>query len=207
MSSSAKSALVLRAEVLCDEVLRHEFLDSLDTIVIESDSEVEEVHELTFEDLDKDLGFLDESSSDDDVKFLKRVDKKTSKKRFTKKRKVKEAVVPYIRKEANNNSCCKRKTTQGREEIPDSRQSNHENKNSRQCNWSSQPLTDAMLPLGWRMCFEKTHVDGKVVMVAAYEDPNGEVFRRDKNGFSNDLLELFKSYSVCEFFLQCCCQP
>ena len=57
------------------------------------------------------------------------------------------------------------------------------------------------------MCFEKTHVDGKVVMVAAYEDPNGEVFRRDKNGFSNDLLELFKSYSVCEFFLQCCCQP
>ena len=129
MSSSAKSALVLRAEVLRDEVLRHEFLDSLDTIVIESDSEVEEVQELTFEDLDKDLGFLDKSSSDDDVKFLKRVDKKTSKKRFTKKRKVKEAVIPYIRKQANNNSCCKRKTTQGREEIPDSRQSNHENKN------------------------------------------------------------------------------
>ena len=66
MSSSAKSAFVLR-----DEVLRHEFLDSLDTIVIESDSEVEEVHELTFEDLDKDLGFLDKSSSDDDIKFLK----------------------------------------------------------------------------------------------------------------------------------------
>ena len=85
MSSSAKSALVLRAEVLCDEVLRHEFLDSLDTIVIESDSEVEEVHELTFEDLDKDLGFLDKSSSDDDVKFLKRVDKKTSKKGLRKR--------------------------------------------------------------------------------------------------------------------------
>ena len=50
MSSSAKSAFVLRDEVLRDEVLRHEFLDSLDTIVIESDSEVEEVHELTFED-------------------------------------------------------------------------------------------------------------------------------------------------------------
>ena len=53
-----------------------------------------------------------------------------------------------------------------------------------------------MLPLGWKMCFEKTHVDGKVVMVAAYQDPNGQVFKRDKNGFSNDLLELFKCYSV-----------
>ena len=195
MSSSTKSALTLRAEVRPDE-----FLDSLDTIVIESDSEDEVIHDrscrkrykLSLSDLDTGI----ESSSDDDFKFQERVQDKTSKKRFTKKRKIKEAVISYKHKEANNNSCCERKTTQGRQEIPDSRQSSLESKDSRHSKWSSQPLTYAMLPLGWKMCFEKTHVDGKVVMVAAYQDPNGQVFKRDKNGFSNDLLELFKCYSV-----------
>ena len=83
-------------------------------LVIESDSEDEVIHDrscrkrykFSFSDLDI------ESSSDHDFKFQEQVQDKTSKKRFTKKRKVKEAVVPYKRKEANNNSCCKRKTTQ-----------------------------------------------------------------------------------------------
>ena len=32
-------------------------------------------------------------------------------------------------------------------------------------------------------------------MVAAYMDPYGKVFKREENGFSKDLLDVFKSYS------------
>ena len=32
--------------------------------------------------------------------------------------------------------------------------------------------------------------------ITAYQDPEGQMFRGDKNGFSKDLLELFKCYSV-----------
>ena len=56
--------------------------------------------------------------------------------------------------------------------------------------WNSQTLTDAPLPYGWKMCFEQTEEGGKVVMVAAYRDPEGKVFRRGKNGFSKEILDL-----------------
>ena len=60
------------------EIQRDEFLDSLDTITIESDSEVEIIqvitsrnrYKLASEGLDKDLSFLDESSSDDEVSIV-----------------------------------------------------------------------------------------------------------------------------------------
>ena len=61
---------------------------------------------------------------------------------------------------------------------------------SRHSKWNSQTLTDAPLPYGWKMCFEQTEEGGKVVMVAAYRDPEGKVFRRGKNGFSKEILDL-----------------
>ena len=114
---------------------------------------------------------------------------KSSKKRFTKKRKVNEVVISYTQKESNNNKP-KNKTTPRRQQIPDSRQSN----------WNSQTLTDAPLPYGWKMCFEKTEKGGKVVMVAAYMDPFGQVFKREENGFSKELLDFLKSYYECNLF-------
>ena len=124
---------------------------------------------------------------------------KSSKKRFTKKRKVNEVVISYTQKESNNNKP-KNKTTPRRQQIPDSRQSSLDSKDSRQSNWNSQTLTDAPLPYGWKMCFEKTEKGGKVVMVAAYMDPFGQVFKREENGFSKELLDFFKSYYECNFF-------
>ena len=113
MSSSTKSALTLRAEVLRDE-----FLDSLDTIEIESGSDDEQVHDkscrkrykLTLSDHDTEI----ESSSDDDLMLKDQVPDKSSKKRFTKKRKVNEVVISYTQKESNNNKP-KNKTTPRRQ--------------------------------------------------------------------------------------------
>ena len=65
---------------------------------------------------------------------------------------------------------------------------------SRRSNWSSQTLTDAPLPPGWKMCFERTEEGGKVVMVASYMDPYGKVFKRGENGFSQELLDVFRQY-------------
>ena len=65
---------------------------------------------------------------------------------------------------------------------------------SRRSNWSSQTLTDAPLPPGWKMCFERTEEGGKVVMVASYMDPYGKVFKRGENGFSQKLLDVFRQY-------------
>ena len=65
---------------------------------------------------------------------------------------------------------------------------------SRWSNWSSQTLTDAPLPPGWKMCFEQTEEGGKVVMVASYMDPYGKVFKRGENGFSQELLDVFRQY-------------
>ena len=73
----------------------------------------------------------------------------------------------------------------------DSRQSRPE---SRQSNWNSQTLTDAPLPPGWKMCFERTEEGGKVVMVASYMDSYGKVFKRGENGFSQELLDVFRQY-------------
>ena len=63
---------------------------------------------------------------------------------------------------------------------------------SRHSKWNSQTLTDAPLPYGWKMCFEQTEEGGKVVMVAAYMDPEGKVFTRGKNGFSKEILDIFR---------------
>ena len=43
-------------------------------------------------------------------------------------------------------------------------------------------------PDGWTMKFEKTLVGGKLVMAAAYIDPNGKVYKREENGFSQEIL-------------------
>ena len=82
------------------EVVRDEFLDSLDTIIIESDSEIEIIEELTCRNrhkvksggLDEDLSFLDESSTDDEVTVVEQFQEKISKKCFRKKREVRKTI-------------------------------------------------------------------------------------------------------------------
>ena len=82
------------------EVERDKFLDSLDTIIIESDSEIEIIEEITSRNrhkvksggLDEDLSFLDESSTDDEVSVVEQFQEKSSKKRFRKKREVKKTI-------------------------------------------------------------------------------------------------------------------
>ena len=171
---------------------RDEFLDSIDMITIESDSEIEEVHtktcrkryKLTLEDLDKDV----ESISDDDVQLEEQAEEKCSKKRFTKKRKVKEAVIVKQCK-VNNNNKRKNHTRRSKKQVADIRQSSV---GSSQRNWSSQSLTNESLPYGWKMCFERKEMEGRIVMVAAYKDPAGQVYTRGDNGFSQDVLKHFK---------------
>ena len=132
---------------------RDEFLDSIDLITIESDSEIEEVHtktcrkryKLTLEDLDKD--------------------------------------------EENNNNKRKNHTRRSKKQVADIRQSSV---GSSQRNWSSQSLTNESLPYGWKMCFERKEMEGRIVMVAAYKDPAGQVYTRGDNGFSQDVLKHFK---------------
>ena len=82
------------------EVERDEFLDSLDTIIIKSDSEIEIVEEITSRKrhkvksagLDEDLSFLDESSTDDEVTVVEQFQEKISKKCFRKKREVRKTI-------------------------------------------------------------------------------------------------------------------
>ena len=82
------------------EVERDEFLDSLDTIIMESDSKIEIVEEITSRNrrkvkcggLNKDLSFLDESSTDDEVTVVEQFQEKISKKCFRKKREVRKTI-------------------------------------------------------------------------------------------------------------------
>ena len=75
---------------------RDEFLDSLDTIEIESGSDDEQVHDkscrkrykLTLSDHDTEI----ESSSDDDLMLKEQVPDKSSRKRFTKKEQSKRSI-------------------------------------------------------------------------------------------------------------------
>ena len=82
------------------EVERDDFLNSLDSIILQSDSEVEIVEEVTSRKrrrvkcggLNKDLNFLDESSTDDEVTVIEQFKEKISKKCFRKRREVRKTV-------------------------------------------------------------------------------------------------------------------
>ena len=82
------------------EVERDDFLNSLDSIILQSDSEVEIVEEVTSRKrrrvkcggLNKDLNFLDESSTDDEVTVIEQFKEKISKKCFIKKREVRKTI-------------------------------------------------------------------------------------------------------------------
>ena len=82
------------------EVERDDFLNSLDSIIVQSDSEVEIVEEVTSRKrrrvkcggLNKDLNFLDESSTDDEVTVIEQFKEKISKKCFIKKREVRKTI-------------------------------------------------------------------------------------------------------------------
>ena len=75
------------------EVERDDFLNSLDSLIIESGSEIEIVEEISSRkrrkvkcrDLKKDLSFLDESSTDDEVTIVQQFKEKISKKMLQKK--------------------------------------------------------------------------------------------------------------------------
>ena len=75
------------------EVEREDFLNSLDSLIIESGSEIEIVEEISSRkrrkvkcrDLKKDLSFLDESSTDDEVTIVEQFKEKISKKMLQKK--------------------------------------------------------------------------------------------------------------------------
>ena len=82
------------------EVEREDFLNSLDSLIIESGSEIEIVEEITSRkrrkvkcrDLKKDLNFLDESNTDDEVTVIEEFKEKISKKCFIKKREVRKTI-------------------------------------------------------------------------------------------------------------------
>ena len=82
------------------EVERDDFLNSLDSIILQSDSEVEIIEEVTSRKrrrvkcggLNKDLNFLDESSTDDEVTVIEQFKEKISKKCFRKKREVRKTI-------------------------------------------------------------------------------------------------------------------
>ena len=82
------------------EVERDDFLNSLDSVIMQSDSEIEIVEEITSRkrrkvkcrDLKKDLSFLDESSTDDEVTIVEQFKEKISKKCFRKRREVRKTV-------------------------------------------------------------------------------------------------------------------
>ena len=82
------------------EVERDDFLNSLDSVILQSDSEIEIVEEVTSRKrrkvkcggLNKDLSFLDESSTDDEVTVIEQFKEKISKKCFIKKREVRKTI-------------------------------------------------------------------------------------------------------------------
>ena len=82
------------------EVERDDFLNSLDSLIIESGSEIEIVEEISSRkrrkvkcrDLKKDLSFLDESSTEDEVTIVEPFKEKISKKCFRKRREVRKTV-------------------------------------------------------------------------------------------------------------------
>ena len=52
------------------------------------------------------------------------------------------------------------------------------------------------VPDGWTVKFEKTLVGGKLVMAAAYMDPNGKLYKRGENGFSQEILNIFREKKI-----------
>ena len=82
------------------EVERDDFLKSLDSVIMQSDSEIEIVEEVTSRKrrkvkcggLNKDLNYLDESSTDDEVTVIEQFKEKISKKCFIKKREVRKTI-------------------------------------------------------------------------------------------------------------------
>ena len=52
------------------------------------------------------------------------------------------------------------------------------------------------VPDGWTVKFEKTLVGGKLVMAAAYMDPNGKLYKRGETGFSQEVLNIFREKKI-----------
>ena len=168
------------------EVERDEFLDSLDTIIIESDSEVEIIevitsrnrHKLKSGGLDEDLSFLDESSSDDEVSVVEQVQEKSSKKRFRKKREVKKTI-KLTEQKASKCHKWKNQRRQGKKPVATIRENSAVNiQKSR----SIQNFNTDTLPPNYL----------KILMIATYKDTIGQVHTWSDQGYRQNVPKHFK---------------
>ena len=152
------------------EVERDDFLNSLDSIILQSDSEVEIVEEVTSRKrrkvkcggLNKDLSFLDESSTDDEVTVIEQFKEKISKKCFIKKREIRKTIKLTEQKVSK----CHKLKNPGRSEktpvVAKRKDSAVKNQGSRSIrNFNTDTLPPNYL---------------KILMVACYKDTIEEVY-------------------------------
>ena len=152
------------------EVERDDFLNSLDSIIVQSDSEVEIVEEVTSRKrrrvkcggLNKDLNFLDESSTDDEVTVIEQFKEKISKKCFIKKREVRKTIKLTEQKVSKCHKL-KNQRRQGKTPVvPKREDSAVKIQGSRSiCNFNTDTLPPSYL---------------KILMVACYKDTIEEVY-------------------------------
>ena len=152
------------------EVERDDFLNSLDSIIVQSDSEVEIVEEVTSRKrrrvkcggLNKDLNFLDESSTDDEVTVIEQFKEKISKKCFIKKREVRKTIKLTEQKVSK----CHKLKNQGRSEKTPVVAKREDNTVKIQGSRSIRNFNTDTLPPNYL----------KILMVACYKDTIEEVY-------------------------------